>query len=141
MGQARIAPRAGVSFMRVTLLHAVWWLLSSEAAARMHRMGLESLSFGRALKRSKHFQFHPFLSTRGTILARIAKSCGQVMPQPPSPGGSRYHRPTCDRATRAILRDTAAMAHRLSLVFISLTLQALRLDQMMERISMAFAAA
>ena len=39
LGQARIELRAGVSFTRVTLLFAVWWLLLSEAAARMHRIG------------------------------------------------------------------------------------------------------
>jgi len=63
-------------------------------------LGLESLACGRALKRSRHLRLHPFLRPRGTIPARIAESCGQVMPQPPIPGGSRYHRPTCGGARR-----------------------------------------
>lgn len=46
-GQARIAPLCSSSFTWVTLLFAVWWLLSSEAAARMHRIAAHEL-FGDA---------------------------------------------------------------------------------------------
>ncbi len=44
-------------------------------------------------------------------------------------------------STTAILRATATMARRRPLVFISRTPQAFRLDQAIERISMALAAA
>ena len=58
----------------VTLLYAVG--LRNCGAASIGRSGMESLAYGRALKRSRHFRLHPDHRPRGDDPMGIESSAG-----------------------------------------------------------------
>jgi hypothetical protein len=142
LGQAQVFISAGRSRTRVTLLFAVWWSLLSGAAARMHRIRVWGALLRDALEAQQTFSASPIPSSASDVPARsgvvvrsghAAASCDPSRKSEPS-AHMRW-------STTAILRATATIARRRPLVFISRTPQAFRLDQAIERISMALAAA
>jgi hypothetical protein len=139
-GQAPIVD-AGQSLTRVTLLFAVWMAHCLRAAARMCRIGVESLAFGRARGAADIFGFiHPIVRVR-TIPAGSAELSSDHAAASLAPSRNSLPSTHMRCRTTANLRATATKARRRPLVFISRTPQAFKLDHVIERISMAFAAA
>ena len=140
-GQAQLADRPG-SFTRVTLLFAIWWPLFSGAAARMHWIRVWRASLLDALEGAADiFGFiHPVVRVgrSGWDRGEAGLSAHAAASDPRRKSEPSTH---IRWSTTAILRATATIARRRPLVFIKRTPQALRLDQAIERISMALAAA
>lgn len=130
------------SFTRVTLLFAVWWPLFSGAAARMHGIRVWRALLMDALESAADiFGFiHPIVR-----VGRSGQDRGEagVSAHAAASDPRRKSEPSTHMrwSTTAILRATATIARRRPLIFISRTPQALRLDQAIERMSMALAAA
>ena len=130
------------SFTRVTLLFAVWWPSFERAAARMHGIRVWRASLLDAFWGAADFFgfIHPVVRVgrSGKDRGELGRSGHATASDPRRKSEPSIHM-RC--RTTAILRATATIARRRPLVFISRTPQAFRLDQAIERISMALAAA
>lgn len=117
------------------------WPIACRAAARMCRIGVESLAYGRAQGAADIFGFiHPIVRVR-TIPAGSAELSSDHAAASLAPRRNSLPSTHMRCKTTANLRATATRARRRPLVFISRTPQAFKLDHAIERVSMAFAAA
>ena len=131
----------GYRSTRVTLLFAVWWLLLSEAAARMHRIWVWRASLLDALKAQQTFSASSIPSSAWDDPGQDRCELWSDHAATSDPRRKSVPSAHIRWSTTAILRATATTARRRPFVFISRTPHAFRLDQAIERISMAFAAA
>lgn len=118
------------------------WLLASGAAARMHGIRVWRASLLVALGAQQTFSASSIPSSAWDDPARIGSwwgRSGHAAASDPCRNSVPSAHMRC--RTTASLRATATMARRRPLVFISRMPQAFRLDHVIERMSMALAAA